>query len=116
MITHQQLPLGGLEALGVLPEFSPTLATYVRPPGCVCGGGVVYPRHGRAGFEAPEVEQKISYMGNKRAVKVTYWGLIFFCVLVSLFDVSRRLGLPSGGLCGRRGVIWDGWRGLGRRP
>lgn len=41
-----------------------------------------------------------NYMRGMRVVKVTYWGLMFFCICLILCGVSRSLGYqPPGGVC-----------------
>ena len=45
--------------------------------------------------------------------KVTYWGLIFFCIWLVVFGVGRSLGYPSGGLWHLWGNVLDGWRHKG---
>jgi len=49
------------------------------------------------------------------AVKVTYWGPMFFCnCIASCFGVRRCLGYPSGGLCRWSANVWDGRSHQGR--
>ena len=109
--THWLSPVYGWGAPGTLLIPSPMFAARVCLLGSARGGGAVLLRHGRAGSGFPDVERTMVYTRNGRAVKVTYWGLIFFCKSLMLFGVSRSLGYPPGGLRYWLRVIWEegGW-------
>ena len=76
---------------------SPMPAAREYPSGPIHGGHV--------GCWVPDAEQTISHTRNRGAVKMTYYGPIFFCYCFVLFGVSRCLRCPPDGLWGLWGVI-----------
>ena len=108
--------LCGSGASVALPVLSPMSSACGCSSGSARGGDGPTLSRGRAGSGAPDVEQTIDYTRNMRAVKATYWGLVFLCSCLVVFGVGRCLRCPSGRLCGLRGVIWDGRGYLGHCP